>query len=331
MGTDGSNPVSVGRPIEPSIQAVSSATLASSVGIYDKRLGLYTCFTGASASRTAWVYDVRPDDDADGNAVTSGWWKWDSINLTCAAWDDDRFIYGTSTGVCGQSRNSGTSLDYQDLRQEYVAAADVSTGSDTFTVTKSYRTGDTVKVRSTGTIPAGLTANTTYYAIRMSATSIKLATSSANALLGTAIDITTQGTGQHSVLSTTAIDAYYTTNWIKFGWALLVKKLGRPGFIFNALAQEIDLMVSVAYDWGIQYGVTSEIAITSSHEWGSGAWGSFVWSDGSTATPKNVGPVRRKCRAVRFKIRNNTILEGFNLQGMEIPYQVLRNRGNLAA
>lgn len=54
-------------------------------------------------------------------------------------------------------------------------------------------------VSSTGTLPGGLAVSTTYYIIRISATSIKLATSSGNANSGTAIDLTTQGTGVHTL------------------------------------------------------------------------------------------------------------------------------------
>lgn len=57
-------------------------------------------------------------------------------------------------------------------------------------------TGDQVqfKVGPGGTLPAPLVAGTTYYVIKLTASTIKLATSLANALAGTAIDITTAGT-----------------------------------------------------------------------------------------------------------------------------------------
>jgi hypothetical protein len=58
-------------------------------------------------------------------------------------------------------------------------------------------TGETVRVSSTATLPSPLAAATTYYTIRASGT--KLATTYANALAGTAIDITTAGSGTHSL------------------------------------------------------------------------------------------------------------------------------------
>jgi hypothetical protein len=57
------------------------------------------------------------------------------------------------------------------------------------------QTGNAVLVRATegGTLSSPLVAGTTYYAIRVTADTFKLATSSANATAGTAIDLTTNG------------------------------------------------------------------------------------------------------------------------------------------
>lgn len=56
-----------------------------------------------------------------------------------------------------------------------------------------------VQVSTTTTLPAGLSAATDYYVIRLSDTEIKLATSYANAVAGTAINITSTGTGTHTL------------------------------------------------------------------------------------------------------------------------------------
>lgn len=58
-------------------------------------------------------------------------------------------------------------------------------------------TGDGVQVSSTGTLPAGLAAATTYYARRYAGGTFQLATSYANALVGTVINMTDAGTGTH--------------------------------------------------------------------------------------------------------------------------------------
>lgn len=63
----------------------------------------------------------------------------------------------------------------------------------------SFTTGTPIIFASSGTLPTGLTAGTTYYAINVSGTTIKVATSALNASLGVAIDITATGSGSHRV------------------------------------------------------------------------------------------------------------------------------------
>lgn len=62
-----------------------------------------------------------------------------------------------------------------------------------------YKNGLKVQVSTTTTLPGGLSAVTDYYVIYLSASTFSLATSAANALAGTAIDITDAGTGTHTV------------------------------------------------------------------------------------------------------------------------------------
>jgi len=52
---------------------------------------------------------------------------------------------------------------------------------------------------TTGTLPAGLSLATDYYSIRLSDTTFKVATSYANAVAGTAVNITDAGTGTHTI------------------------------------------------------------------------------------------------------------------------------------
>lgn len=56
-----------------------------------------------------------------------------------------------------------------------------------------------VQLTTTGTLPAGLALATDYYVIKVTDLTIKLATSYANAVAGTAIDITDAGTGTHTI------------------------------------------------------------------------------------------------------------------------------------
>jgi len=65
-----------------------------------------------------------------------------------------------------------------------------------------YDIADRTRVRVTnsgGALPGGLSAGTDYWTIRQSATTSKLASSRANAIAGTAIDLTTNGTGTQTI------------------------------------------------------------------------------------------------------------------------------------
>ena len=94
--------------------------------------------------------------------------------------------------------DGGASLQFESRTDESFSAvtenvtADNST--DLITVTGTYNTGDLVRVLATG-FPGGLAASTNYYIIHASATTMKLASSLSNALAGTAIDITSNGSG----------------------------------------------------------------------------------------------------------------------------------------
>lgn len=76
-----------------------------------------------------------------------------------------------------------------------VFTADASTDVLTFAVANKLVTGSRIRVNSTTTLPGGSLSNTDYYAIFVSTTQIKLATTLANALAGTALNITDSGSG----------------------------------------------------------------------------------------------------------------------------------------
>jgi hypothetical protein len=74
--------------------------------------------------------------------------------------------------------------------------------TDLCTATAGLLTGLKGQGSSTTTLPAGLSTSTDYFVIYVSATTFKLATSYANAIAGTAIDITDTGTGTHTFTPT---------------------------------------------------------------------------------------------------------------------------------
>jgi len=84
-----------------------------------------------------------------------------------------------------------TSFNYTDIN--------ISTDIITVLPNNTLYTGTPVTITTSGTIPAGLVLATTYYVIKLNSTTIKLATTLTNALGSTAINITTQGTGVHTL------------------------------------------------------------------------------------------------------------------------------------
>jgi hypothetical protein len=76
---------------------------------------------------------------------------------------------------------------------------DICTWSSTANIPSNILTGTRVRLTTTTTLPGGLATATDYYVIKVSDTTFKLATTFANAVANTAIDITTTGTGTHTV------------------------------------------------------------------------------------------------------------------------------------
>ena len=80
------------------------------------------------------------------------------------------------------------------------ATTDIDTGTEVITVPSntSLYTGQPIVYTTSGTVAGDLVASTTYYAIRLSATTISIADSLALALAGTAHNLTGTGSGTHT-------------------------------------------------------------------------------------------------------------------------------------
>ncbi len=80
-------------------------------------------------------------------------------------------------------------------------ASGIDTGTDIITTTTDnfYWTGLKVLLSSTVTMPTGLSSGTQYYVISVSSSTLKIATSLANAIAGTAVDITGVGSGTMTI------------------------------------------------------------------------------------------------------------------------------------
>ena len=93
--------------------------------------------------------------------------------------------------------------------QTFTVNTGVSTSLLTVTNAVTYGTGTPVFVtNSGGGLPTGLTSGTIYYAIYVSATTMRLATSIANALAGTPVTFSTNGTGTQSIGIYTSVPGF---------------------------------------------------------------------------------------------------------------------------
>ncbi len=112
----------------------------------------------------------------------------------------------------------------------------------TLSSTVSYPTNTPVTISTTGTVPSPLVATTTYYTIQVSPTTLYLASTSENALLGIPITILTDGIGQNILtvynFPTQPVQAslVYPMRIINKAtyWNVVrqTNLLARPGFIF---------------------------------------------------------------------------------------------------
>jgi len=79
------------------------------------------------------------------------------------------------------------------------AGTDLMTYTSTTNLPSNILTGTRVRLTTTTTLPAPLATATDYYVIRMSDGTFELATTYANAIAGTQINITDAGTGTHTI------------------------------------------------------------------------------------------------------------------------------------
>lgn len=187
-------------------------------------IGSAVNFTGdlrwsiTSTAQTGWILaDGKSIGDASSNAT--GRSNADTLALFSLIWNEVAIDYCPlvdSAGapvVKGASAAADFALHYAIYLPDMRGRSIIGTGTgvwqsrftadaatDVITLSRAYpqlRTGMPFFVGSTGTLPAGLSA-TTYYAIRVSDTSLRLSTTEANAVAGTYVDITSAGTGVHT-------------------------------------------------------------------------------------------------------------------------------------
>ena len=148
-----------------------------------KKLNVSTLGSGYGSAPSVAIAAPASGTQATGTAVLSGS-TLASITITDPG---DGYVAGDAAGVTIAAPTTNT-----------VATSAVTTATDTFTTgTHNLNTGDAViYANGGGTDATGLTGGTTYFAIKVDATNIKVATNKTLAEAGTAITIT--GTGNNA-------------------------------------------------------------------------------------------------------------------------------------
>lgn len=98
-----------------------------------------------------------------------------------------------------------TRTDFQSL--DGTATISIASPAVVTKTAHGLATGDQVYLQTTGALPTGLSANTTYYVIYVDANTFRLATSLANAQAGTAINTSGSQSGTHTL----RVDGQWTT------------------------------------------------------------------------------------------------------------------------
>ena len=111
--------------------------------------------------------------------------------------------YSVGSTSYATKENGGYGVVYQIVNSAPAAGAFVASSDDTLTdAAHGFLTGLKGQASTTTTLPAGLSLTTDYFVIYVSSGVYKLATTLANAIAGTAIDITDAGTGTHTFTPT---------------------------------------------------------------------------------------------------------------------------------
>ena len=130
--------------------------------------------------------------------ITNGNADLDVTNYNQISWDE--VTGATGYNVYGR-KSTGIGETYlatvypTSKYQETIVDADINTGTDVITVDRDTPNNTPLIFKGGGTMPGNITAGTTYYALRQSATTIKISTT----VGGGAVDITTVGSGARTL------------------------------------------------------------------------------------------------------------------------------------
>lgn len=153
---------------------------------------------GPARNRPGFVFVAELDPAVTARFLPFQFSTTQTTGIVLAADGSDGFIRFVSGGAMRMVTDGGTPATYKGSIT--FTPAGVNTGSETITFGAShgFSTGDPLRftIDSGTVLPAPLTAmNPIYYAIATGATTLKVALTAADAIAGTAIDLTSTGTG----------------------------------------------------------------------------------------------------------------------------------------
>lgn len=167
-----------------------------------------------------WIYLFHRDKTANNSLRWAGWYRLHSVTTNAfvikikhsedagAGAATDVTCYVSSSASVSEITNRVPVWMGQNAYRE-VSPSQVNTSTDVFTISPhGCFTGMAVRWISSGNLPAPLVTDTDYYVISLNESQIKLATTYDNAIAGTAINITSTGTGTH-VVSPAVLDGNF--------------------------------------------------------------------------------------------------------------------------
>jgi hypothetical protein len=156
--------------------------------VKDNTTGGTSIPTGGNVQPTYYKYLLN------GSAVTAA-----ATVVPCTIAMVDVIGFYRVTSVTTATAQSTTNTLGQSDTFTADAGTDICTYTSTANIPSNILTGTRVRLTTTTTLPAGLSLATDYYVIKVTDSTFKLATSYANSVAGTAINITDAGTGTHTI------------------------------------------------------------------------------------------------------------------------------------
>ncbi len=189
--------------------------LESIVGVANGKTDGSSVYSGLRQDVDAYV--VQRNADGDITSVTyQGSEETRKIEIAEGEYLPATLVGSDLNGTNGIFQTAETDIfaDLINIRDRLLAGENLAAtesftadpATDTLTIAGNYSTGASVTLESTENLPAGLSADTTYYVIRVSDTEIQLADSLANARAGVAIDLTDAGSGDLGITQTPLAD-----------------------------------------------------------------------------------------------------------------------------